>query len=81
MGRTSAPEAFAAEFGARVRARRTELGWTQEQLAEAVGLHFTYIGSVERGERNVSLKNILRLAAALAMDPGALVSGLVVESS
>lgn len=81
MGRTSTPEAFAAEFGSRVRARRVGLGWTQEQLAEAVGLHFTYVGSVERGERNVPLKNILRLASALGIDPGDLVSGLAANPS
>lgn len=81
MGRTSAPEAFAAEFGARVRARRTQLGWTQEQLAEGVGLHFTYVGSVERGERNISLKNIIRLASALGVDPGSLVSGLRIDQA
>ena len=78
MGRTAAIEAFAVEFGARVRAQRSARGWTQERLAEAVGLHFTYVGSVERGERNVSLRNILRLAEALGVDPGSLVSGLKV---
>jgi transcriptional regulator with XRE-family HTH domain len=43
-------------------------------LADVVGLHFTYISSVERGERNISLQNIVRLAAALKMDPGELVA-------
>lgn len=76
MGRTATIEPFAAKFGERVRTRRAELGWTQERLAEEVGLHFTYVGSVERGERNLSLKNILRLAVALGLDPADLVSGL-----
>lgn len=39
-------------------------------------MHFTYISSVERGERNISLENILRLAATLSVDPGLLVHGL-----
>lgn len=65
-----------AEFGARVRARRLELGLSQEALAAAAGLHRTYAGSVERGERNVALLNIVRLASALEIDPSELVRGL-----
>ena len=65
-----------AEFGGRVRARRSELGLSQEQLAEASGLHRTYVGSLERGERNVALVNILRLAKGLGIDPGELVRDL-----
>jgi transcriptional regulator with XRE-family HTH domain len=53
------------EFGIRIREKRTEKGLTQEALAERVGLHFTYISSVERGERNVSLANIHRFANGL----------------
>lgn len=63
-------------FGERVRARRLELGLSQEVLADRAGLHRTYAGSVERGERNVALVNILRLASALDLDPGELVTGL-----
>ena len=65
-----------AEFGARVRAERTRLGLTLEQLAERAGMHWTYIGSVERGERNISLINITRLAEALGVGPEVLVQGL-----
>lgn len=65
-------------FGARVRARRLELGLSQEELGVAASLHRTYIGSMERGERNVSLLNIVRVAEALAVDPGDLVRGLAV---
>lgn len=66
----------AQTFGERVRARRQELGLTQEQLAEACGLHWTFIGQVERGRRNISLHNILKIAAGLQLDPGELVQGL-----
>lgn len=65
-----------AEFGLRIRGARTAMGLSQEQLAHQAGLHRTYIGSVERGERNISLLNILTLAAVLGVDPGTLVSGL-----
>jgi transcriptional regulator with XRE-family HTH domain len=64
------------EFGKRVRARRTKLGITLEGLAEASGLHWTYIGSVERGERNISLINIVRLAHSLGVGPEELMRGL-----
>lgn len=66
----------AEELGRRVRARRLELGHSQEAFAQIVGLHRTYVGGVERGERNVSLYNIVRLAEALALDPADLVGGL-----
>jgi len=52
-------------FGKLVRARRTHLGWTQEELAEKADMHFTYVSSTERGERNISLLNIAKLANAL----------------
>lgn len=60
-------------FGERVRARRSVLGLSQEDLAHRAGLHRTYIGSVERGERNVSLANIVRIARALGVDAAELV--------
>lgn len=53
------------QFGARVRELRREQGLTQEQLAEKVGLHWTYIGGIERGVRNPALKNIHAIAKAL----------------
>ena len=45
------------------------MGYTQEQLAELANLHRTYIGAIERGDRNVSLKNIISIAIALGEDP------------
>lgn len=49
---------------------------SQERLAERAGLHRTYIGHVERGEVNVALFNIVRIADALEVDPGDLLQGL-----
>lgn len=63
-------------FGERVREQRHELGVSQEDLADACGLHWTFIGQVERGRRNISLHNILKLAQGLKIDPGELVRGL-----
>jgi transcriptional regulator with XRE-family HTH domain len=65
-----------AELGARVRARREELGLSQEALAAQTGVHWTFIGQVERGQRNISLHNLLKVAAGLGVDPGELVTGL-----
>ena len=56
------------EFGGRVRDLRKARGLSQEELADRAGLHFTYIGGVERGERNLSLKSINKIADALGVD-------------
>ncbi len=66
----------AGQFGERVRARRAELGKSQEQLASESSLHWSYIGQVERGQRNVTLHSILKLAEVLGVDPGELVRDL-----
>jgi transcriptional regulator with XRE-family HTH domain len=65
-----------AEFGRRVRQRRHERGLSQEALADLASLHWTFIGQVERGRRNLTLHNILKLAAALGVDAADLVTGL-----
>lgn len=63
-------------FGERVRQRRLQLGISQEALAEKTGFHRTYIGTIERGERNPALRNVIRLAEALSVDAGSLTQGL-----
>jgi transcriptional regulator with XRE-family HTH domain len=67
-------------FGEAVRLRRKAEGLSQEQLADKAGLHRTYIGSVERGERNVSLGNLYALADALRTSPDQLL-GVASEDS
>jgi len=52
-------------FGENLRKIRLRVGISQEKLAELAGLHRTYVSSIERGERNISLVNIDRLAKAL----------------
>ena len=59
-------------YGQRVRTLRLAGGHSQERLAELARLHRTYVGAIERGERNVSLINIWRLADALSVHPAAL---------
>lgn len=66
----------AIEFGARVRCLRAKAGMSQEKLALTLRLDRSYVGSIERGERNISLNNICRLAEALSVDPSRLVKGL-----
>lgn len=56
-------------FGLKVRTLRLAAGFSQEALAERSGLHRTYISSLERGQRNVGLDNIIKLAAALGVPP------------
>lgn len=66
----------AKTLGKIVRRLRETEGISQEELADRCDLHRTYVGSVERGERNVSLANIVRLAKALKTSPSALLEGL-----
>jgi len=65
---------FLREVGARLRARREDRGMTQAQLARQCGLHRTFIGSVERGERNVSVLNLRLIARRLRVPLAELLS-------
>lgn len=56
-------------LGHNLRARRQALGLSQEQFAEHLGYHRTYIGGIEQGIRNLSLRSVERLAADLNVDP------------
>jgi transcriptional regulator with XRE-family HTH domain len=64
------------EFGKRVRALRSDLGFSQEDFAAECGLDRTYLGGVERGERNIALRNIEKLAAALGLTLSELMENL-----
>jgi transcriptional regulator with XRE-family HTH domain len=64
------------QFGANLRSRRLALGLSQEQFAEKADLHWTYIGGIERGERNLSLLNIVKLARALKIAPSELLTNI-----
>lgn len=55
--------------GRSLRALRTERGLSQEQFADVLGVHRTYMGGLERGERNLTLRSLERIADRLATDP------------
>jgi transcriptional regulator with XRE-family HTH domain len=71
------PKSDAARiFGERVRTNRQRLGISQETLAQLSDVHWTFVGQVERGTRNLSLHNIIKLAAGLDVNPAVLVDGI-----
>ncbi len=63
-----------AALGRAVRDLRADRGISQEDLAHRSGMHRTYVGGIERGERNVSYANLLRLAGALDVPPSQLLA-------
>jgi transcriptional regulator with XRE-family HTH domain len=65
-----------AQLGENVKHFRLEAKLSQEELANLSSLHRTYIGSIERGERNVSLENIVQIARALNVNPEVLLKGI-----
>jgi transcriptional regulator with XRE-family HTH domain len=65
---------FLQRLGDRIRERRTSLNMTQAALGEAAELHRTFIGSVERGERNVALLSLRKIAKALRTTPAELLA-------
>ena len=64
-------------FAANLRRVRQDRGLSQEKLADLTGLHRTYVGSVERGQRNVSIDNMERFASALGTELFELVKPVV----
>jgi transcriptional regulator with XRE-family HTH domain len=78
MSTSKAPRSVPArQLGERIRAHRHALGISQEALADRSGLHWTFAGQVERGQRNLNLHN---LAAGLGADPGELEQALTPPS-
>lgn len=67
-------------FAKNLRKARMALGWTQEELASAAGLHITAISMLERAEREPRLSTVVRVASALQMDPGKLFAGIEVSA-
>jgi transcriptional regulator with XRE-family HTH domain len=55
------------KFGKKVREERMRLGWSQEKLASKAGVHRTYVGMIERAEKNITLENIEKIVRALGM--------------
>ena len=76
--RNSPDKTLRRVFADNLKAARKARGLSQESLAELSGLHRTYVGSVERGERNIALDNLERLAIALQIDVTELLSVLPV---
>ncbi|MEA5667128.1 helix-turn-helix transcriptional regulator [Stenotrophomonas sp. MH1] len=72
MARASHETRLVTVFAGNVRRLRRERGLSQEELAEAAGVHRTYVGMIERGEKNVTIYNIERIAIALDVPPGSL---------
>ena len=69
-------DAVRVEFGRRVREARQARGESLEKFAEGSALHWSFVSRVERGQGNVTLRSLMRLAAALEVDPAVLVEGL-----
>jgi len=66
------PDQILVRLGNRVRKERLALGLSQERFAELAGVHRTYVGMIERAEKNITLTNLAKLARALRIDPSEL---------
>ncbi len=64
--------ALKLKVGAAMRARRTELGFSQDTFADVIGMHRAYYSSLERGERNVTLQTLWRVSRGLKLKPSEL---------
>ncbi len=74
MSPNRAPSYLRERLAANVRELRTHAGISQEELAHRTGLHRTYVGAIERAERNVSLATLEALATGLRVDPSRLIA-------
>ena len=75
-----AAKEFTKRFGERLRHLRTKKGLSQEQLADAAGLHRTHISLIERNHRSVRLESLERLASALGVQPSTLIPDIELAS-
>ena len=69
-------KALSAEIGQRLRAYRQQIGLTQEELAERAGVHKTYIGQVERGEKNLTISSLEKISRSLEISISVLFEGI-----
>lgn len=67
-----APDRYIQALGEVIRKKRSKLGYSQESFAHEVGVHRTYMGSIERGEKNLTIRNLLRVSEALGTLPSKL---------
>ena len=72
--------AAAVEIGARLRTARLELGISLEDLAELAEINWTTIGRIERGVTSPAVESLVRIASALEVDPGSLITGIRADS-
>ncbi|MEE1126551.1 MAG: helix-turn-helix transcriptional regulator [Acutalibacteraceae bacterium] len=72
---------IAKHIGLRIRSYRTQLGYSQERLAEISGCHPTYIGQIERGEKNPTLESVEKIATALNLSLSKLFENLGSDNS
>lgn len=75
MPYAAADEKMLRVIGQNLRKARLAKGWSQEQLSFESGLHRTYVGAVERGERNITVINLRKLATVLGVNLSSLVKG------
>ena len=69
-----------ADLGKRVRARRMELNWTQERLAQEIGVSTSFVGHIERGSRKASIDTLVQLANAMEISTDELLAGSLIVS-
>jgi transcriptional regulator with XRE-family HTH domain len=73
-------DALQTNLGNAIRARREALRFSQDTFADAIGMHRAYYGSIERGERNLTLSTLVRLATGLGVGLGKLLEEAELES-